>query len=232
MEYLYIDESGSLTSEFAFIHQNFVMCVVRVKDIKNLRKLLKRFIYENYQEIKSADDNNKIFEHGDFIEIKGSSLTANLKKKLARFLCNGNILEIYYIHVLNEEVKQYFYDDPSLIYNYVLYLLLERNLANKNLPYDDYLIDVDDRNLKHVSINSLEDYLNIELKLKKRMVRSINVAYYDSKDNLMVQVSDFFSNLYFSYLKNESLYVDLMNKLKEENYIKDIYYYPEKNKKN
>ena len=111
-------------------------------------------------------------------------------------------------------------------------MLLERNLANKNLPYDDYLIDVDDRNLKHVSINSLEDYLNIELKLKKRMVRSINVAYYDSKDNLMVQVSDFFSNLYFSYLKNESLYVDLMNKLKEENYIKDINYYPEKNKKN
>ena len=52
MEYLYIDESGSLTSEFAFVHPNFVMCVVRVKDITNLRKLLKRFIYENYQEIK------------------------------------------------------------------------------------------------------------------------------------------------------------------------------------
>ena len=53
MEYLFIDESGSLTSDFAFIHPNFVMCVVRVKDITNLRKLVKRFIYENYQEIKS-----------------------------------------------------------------------------------------------------------------------------------------------------------------------------------
>lgn len=226
MEYLYIDESGSLTSEFAFIHQNFVMCVVRVKDIKNLRKLLKRFIYENYQEIKNADDNNKIFEHGDFIEIKGSSLTVNLKKKLANFLCKGNILEIYYIHVLNEEVKQYFYDDPSLIYNYVLYLMLKKNLENKNLPYDNYLIEVDDRNLKHISKNSLEDYLNIELKLKKRLVRSINIEYYDSKDNLMVQLSDFFSNLYFSYLKNKEIYEPLISKLKEDNYIKDIYYYP------
>lgn len=232
MEYLYIDESGSLTSEFAFIHPNFVMCVVRVKDITNLRKLLKRFIYENYQEIKEIDENNKIFNHGDFVEIKGSSLNSKLKKRLAHFLCNGNILEIYYIHVFNEEVKQHFYDDPTLIYNYVLYLMLNKNLENKNLPYDDYLIDVDDRNLKHISVNSLEDYLNIELKLKKRLIRSINIEYYDSKDNLMVQVSDFFSNLYFSYLKNESLYVDLMNKLKEENYIKDIYYYPEKNKKN
>lgn len=76
MEYLYIDESGSLTSEFAFIHPNFVMCVVRVKDITNLRKLLKRFIYENYQEIKEIDENNKIFNHGDFVEIKGSSLNS------------------------------------------------------------------------------------------------------------------------------------------------------------
>ena len=226
MEYLYIDESGSLTSEFAFIHPNFVMCVVRVKDITNLRKLLKRFIYENYQEIKEIDENNKIFNHGDFVEIKGSSLNSKLKKRLADFLCNGNILEIYYIHVFNEEVKQHFYDDPSLIYNYVLYLMLNKNLENKNLPYDDYLIDVDNRNLKHISINSLEDYLNIELKLKKRLVRSINIEYYDSKDNLMVQVSDFFSNLYFSYLKNHDLYNDLITNLKEKGYIKDIFYYP------
>lgn len=228
MEYLYIDESGSLTSEFAFIHPNFVMCVVRVKDITNLRKLLKRFIYENYQEIKEIDEKNKIFNHGDFVEIKGSSLNSKLKKRLADFLCNGNILEIYYIHVFNEEVKEHFYDDPSLIYNYVLYLMLNKNLENKNLPYDDYLIDVDDRNLKHISINSLEDYLNIELKLKKRMVRSINIEYYDSKDNLMVQVSDFFSNLYFSYLKNHDLYNDLITNLKEKGYIKDIFYYPNK----
>jgi hypothetical protein len=226
MEYLYIDESGSLTSEFAFIHPNFVMCVVRVKDITNLRKLLKRFIYENYQEIKEIDENNKIFNHGDFVEIKGSSLNSKLKKRLAHFLCNGNILEIYYIHVFNEEVKQHFYDDPTLIYNYVLYLMLNKNLENKNLPYDDYLIDVDDRNLKHISVNSLEDYLNIELKLKKRLIRSINIEYYDSKDNLMVQVSDFFSNLYFSYLKNHDLYNDLITNLKEKGYIKDIFYYP------
>ena len=226
MEYLYIDESGSLTSEFAFIHPNFVMCVVRVKDITNLRKLLKRFIYENYQEIKEIDENNKIFNHGNFVEIKGSSLNSKLKKRLADFLCNGNILEIYYIHVFNEEVKQHFYDDPTLIYNYVLYLMLNKNLENKNLPYDDYLIDVDDRNLKHISVNSLEDYLNIELKLKKRLIRSINIEYYDSKDNLMVQVSDFFSNLYFSYLKNHDLYNDLITNLKEKGYIKDIFYYP------
>ncbi len=226
MEYLYIDESGSLTSEFAFIHPNFVMCVVRVKDITNLRKLLKRFIYENYQEIKEIDENNKIFKNGEFLEIKGSSLNSKLKKKLASFLCNGNVLEIYYIHVNNEEVTQHFYDDPSLIYNYILYLMLEKNLLNHNLPYDDYLIDVDNRNLKQISINSLEDYLNIELKLKKRLVRSINIEYYDSKDNLMVQVSDFFSNLYFSYLKNVELYQELMKELKENNYIKDIYYFP------
>ena len=43
----------------------------------------------------------------------------------------------------------------------------------------------------------------------------------------MVQVSDFFSNLYFSYLKNKNQYQDLIDELTKENYIKDIYYYPE-----
>ena len=58
--------------------------------------------------------------------------------------------------------------------------------------------------------------------------QNINIEYFDSKDNLMVQVSDFFSNLYFSYLKNKSTYEILINKLKKGNYIKDIFYYPNK----
>ena len=45
----------------------------------------------------------------------------------------------------------------------------------------------------------------------------------------MVQVSDFFSNLYFSYLNNKLIYQELFNDLKKLNYLKDIYYYPENN---
>ena len=227
MEYLYIDESGSLTKDFASIHPNFIICVVRVKDIVNLRKLLKRFILNHYDELKKTDTNSKMFEKENFVEIKGSALNQNLKTSLARYLCQGNVLEIYYIHVFNQEVKHYFYEDSSRVFNYVLGLLLKKQLENNNLPYDDYLIDIDNRNLKEISINSLEDYLNIELILKKRMIRSLNVEYYDSKDNLMVQVSDFFSNLYFSYLNNKLNYQKLFNDLKQSNYLKDIYYFPE-----
>jgi hypothetical protein len=205
------------------------MCVVRVKDIVNLRKLLKRFILNHYDELKKTDENNKMFDKENFLEIKGSALNSKLKNELARYLCQGNVLEIYYIHVLNQEVKHYFYEDTSRVFNYVLGLLLKKELENNNLPYDDYLIDIDNRNLKQISINSLEDYLNIELILKKRMIRSLNVEYYDSKDNLMVQVSDFFSNLYFSYLNNKLIYQELVNDLKILNFLKDIYYYPENN---
>ena len=228
MEYLYIDESGSLTKDFASIHPNFVICVVRVKDIINLRKLLKRFILNHYDELKKSDSNSKMFDKENFIEIKGSALSTELKIELANYLCQARILEIYYIHILNEEVKHYFYEDTSRVFNYVLGLLLKKHLENNNLPYDDYLIEIDNRNLKRISINSLEDYLNIELMLKKRMIRSLNVEYYDSKDNLMVQVSDFFSNLYFSYLNNKMIYQELFTKLKKNNYLKDIYYFPEK----
>ena len=196
MEYLYIDESGSLTSEFSFIHPNFVMCVVRVKDITNLRKLLKRFIYENYQEIKEIDENNKIFNHGNFVEIKGSSLNSKLKKRLARFLCNGNILEIYYIHVFNEEVKQHFYDDPTLIYNYVLYLMLNKNLENKNLPYDDYLFACE------IIDSTNYDYINDKIK------RILN-----EYGNLTLPLYEYGKGLPIGNLSSQCLSVYYLNKL-------------------
>lgn len=226
MQHLFIDESGSMTKTYSPTNPYFVMCVLRVKDIKNLRKLLKRFIFEHYYDIKTSDNSNKIFKNGSFIELKGSSLSPNLKHLLATFLCNSDILEIYYIHINNKFVENNFYDQPSLAYNYVLYLLLERNLKNKNLPYDDYLIDIDERNLQKMSINALEEYLNIELKIKQKLVKSLNVSYYDSKDNLLVQVSDFFSNLYFSYLRNPDEYIDLLIELRRKKYIKDIYILP------
>lgn len=227
MQYLYIDESGSMTKEYANVNPNFVMCIVRVKDEKNLRKLLKRFIQQNYEEIKQADKRNRIFKNGSFIELKGSSLTPSLKHKLANYLCQKELIELYYIFIDNEKVKDGFFDNPSLAYNYVLNLLLEKHLKNNNLPFDDYLIEIDQRNLKKISINSLEEYLNIELKIRQNLVQSLNIEYYDSKDNLLVQVSDFFSNLYFSYLRFPHEYKQLFNKLKDNNYIKDIYYYPQ-----
>lgn len=227
MQYLYIDESGSMTKEYAKVNPNFVMCIVRVKDEKNLRKILKRFIMLHYDEINKADKRNKIFKNGSFIELKGSSLTPSLKHTLANFLCQKELLELYYIFIDNDKVKDGIFDDPSLVYNYVLCLLLEKHLKNKNLPFDDYLIDIDQRNLKKISINSLEEYLNIELKIRQNLVQSLNIEYYDSKDNLLVQVSDFFSNLYFSYLRFPQEYKQLFNKLKDNNYIKDIYYYPQ-----
>lgn len=226
MEYLFIDESGSLTKKYASTHPYFVMCILRVKDIKNLRKILKKFIQLNYQAIIAADHKNRIFKNGSFIELKGSSLSPDLKHQLARYLCHGHIFEVYYIHINNNLVDLDFTKNPSLAFNYVLGLLLDKHLRNGNLPNDDYLIDIDQRNLQVISINSLEEYLNIELKLKQNLIKSLNVAYYDSKDNLLIQVSDFFSNLYFSYLRNELEYQELFNDLKKNNYIKDIFYYP------
>ncbi len=227
MEYLFIDESGSLTKKHASTHPYFVMCILRVKDLKNLRKILRKFIQLNYKSIMASDHKNKIFKNGSFIELKGSSLSPTLKHKLAKYLCHGNIFEIYYIHIYNEMLDLDFTKNPSLTYNYVLSLFLNKHLKNNDLPNDDYLIDIDQRNLQKISINSLEEYLNIELKLKQNLIKSLNVAYYDSKDNLLIQVSDFFSNLYFSYLKNKVDYQELFKHLKKNNYLKDIFYYPE-----
>ena len=169
----------------------------------------------------------KRVDHDDSQILEGFECENSTIRDFARYKSAKSKKDVTYIFIDNEKVKDGFFDNPSLAYNYVLNLLLEKHLKNNNLPFDDYLIEIDQRNLKKISINSLEEYLNIELKIRQNLVQSLNIEYYDSKDNLLVQVSDFFSNLYFSYLRFPHEYKQLFNKLKDNNYIKDIYYYPQ-----
>ena len=226
MEYFFIDELGSLTKEHSSTIPDFIICLVRVKDLTNLRKIMRRFIIDNYEAILKADSRNKIFKNGTFQEIKGSSLSPTLRRKFVRFLGNGHLFELYYIHVYNSKIGEKENKNISQTFNYLIETILKNNLQAGTLPYDDYLIDVDDRNLKKIQINSLEDHLNIELRIKESLVKSINVSYYDSKDNFLIQLSDFFSNFYYSYLKDNKKYDGVFTELIEKRYVKDIMYYP------
>ena len=215
MEYFFIDESGSLTKEHSSTIPDFIICLVRVKDLTNLRKIMRRFIIDNYEAILKVDS-----------RIKGSSLSPTLRRKFVRFLGNGHLFELYYIHVYNSKIGEKENKNISQTFNYLIETILKNNLQAGTLPYDDYLIDVDDRNLKKIQINSLEDHLNIELRIKESLVKSINVSYYDSKDNFLIQLSDFFSNFYYSYLKYNKKYDGVFTELIEKRYVKDIMYYP------
>lgn len=223
---IFIDESGSITTTHADTIPQFVICLIKVNDEKNLRKVIKKFITKYLQELKRCDLNKKMFVNNKFVELKGSSLSKDLKEALVNYICQYNLFEIYYINLDNKLVNPDITKNTACLYNFLIELCLEENLINNNLKKDEILLNIDERNLQIIAHNSLEDYLNIKLQIENQLSEDINVVYFDSRKDILIQLADFFSNLYFSYLRQPDAYEHVFEKLFKEEYIKRITYFP------
>lgn len=140
---------------------------------------------------------------GKFIEIKGSLLKPQDKINLTEFLCRNDYFEVLYIKVDNTKITKDLYENTARSFNYILSLALRHYLNKQILPKEDYHLYVDERNTNTKSIHSLEDYLNIQLGLELRMIKSLKVEYRESHCNSFIQIADFFSNLYYSHLNSD-----------------------------
>lgn len=230
MEYLYIDESGSNTNKEVDQFPYFVICLVRVFDKEKLKKVLKRFISKYYNDLKNID-NGKMFKNNKFRELKGSSLNIEMKYKLSNYLAQSSLFEVYYIIVDNKKIENKFFLNKDRTFNFLLDIFLYDNLHKNNLPYSNYIIQIDERNLKLEATKVLQEYLAIQLSLKNELIEDITVEYFDSENNSFIQISDFFSNLYYSYLMRPDNYTDIVEHLKNQNIIKDVFAFPKNKKK-
>ena len=231
MEYFYIDESGSMTTEYANKFPFFIISVVRVFNKDLLKKRLKRFVSKHIGELK-ASDNGKMFNNGKFLELKGSALTIDLKKSLAEYLLDSSdLFEVHYIIVDNNKIKPATYDNTARAFNYFLEIFLSSRLNKKIFPNTDYCIQIDERNIKTNAKRTLEDYLATELQLKQELIESVEVSYYDSCNNSLIQLSDFFANLYYSYLRRKDNYDELIKKLINKGIIKNNFNFPRNKRK-
>ncbi len=226
MEYLYIDESGTMTNKNIKEFPYFIICVIRVLDKRKLKSKIKRFISNNIVEIKLLNS-SKMFRDGKFIEIKGSELTPQLKTKFVKYLCKEKLFEVFYIDVLNSAVEDRLYVNKARAFNYLIDLFLRFSIRKKLLPKGDYNIHIDERNVKTNAKKTLEDYIATELGIKEKYINDITVEYNDSSTNTFIQLSDFFSNLYYSFKMNESFYQPIINMLKEKEILKNIFVFPE-----
>ncbi len=223
---LFIDESGSLTKEFAYDNPFFLMCVIKINDLKKAKEKYRKFINDNYEDLKASDHYDRMFCKGKFVELKGSALNLELKEKFLQVMLQGEYIDIFYIIVENDLTKKRMLENCARMFNYLLENLLKDNLKNGNLPNDRYYIHIDNRNLELKSTNSLEDHLAIELRMKENLLQNVDIEYYDSKTNIYIQIADFFSNLYFSYLNNVDKYHNLIEILHNSNSLKSVLWYP------
>lgn len=227
---LYIDESGGMTTTHIQAFPYFVVCLIKPINVKLLRKRFKHFISNNLTILKEIDEDNKMFINDKFHELKGSALTKEIKLKFNDYIARDNLFEIYYIEIRNKNIQDGFYKNQARAFNYVLGLDIIHNYHNGNFTDKQIKLSIDERNVKTESKNVLNEYIAIKLSYDEDLCEEIQTHYYDSSKETLIQLSDFYSNLFYSYLRQKDAYADVIQKLKDNNYIKDIFYFPPKNK--
>lgn len=222
---IYIDESGSMTTEYAKHYPYFVIAILAPIDKDKAKRVFKRYISKNKNKLKQIDTNNKMFNGDKFIELKGSAMDEQTKIDFLDFFCRNNLLEIHYIKIDNSKIKYGLYNNTARAFNFVIKEALRKLLNDGILPKDDYYLCIDERNEKTRTRYLLEEYLNMQFTIEEDLVNSVKVEYFDSANNCLVQVADVFSNIFYDNCFNNKL-TDKLVQLREKGYIKSIFLYP------
>lgn len=228
MELLYIDESGSMTSNYSNNNPFFVISVIRVLNKDDLKIAIKRFVRSHWEELKLSDRNGRMFNGDKFLELKGSSMTKKLKKEFVSYLVKNKYFEVFYIVLDNRRVDDDLYNNTARAFNYMIKIALAYFINKKYITKkSELLIQIDERNERPEAKLHLQEYLNTELQVADKISGEITVQYYDSCTNSIIQLADFFANLMFSHIQTGQ-YDDEMKVLQNSDIIKKIFKFPPK----
>lgn len=225
MEKLFIDESGTMTVNYCNIHPYFVVAIVRAKDPDRIKRVFKRFVKKHLANLKSTDRRGCMFNDDGFIELKGNCLTPELKRKFMNFFCQNELFEVFFIVADNHRATDNLYSNTARAFNYFIRLSLEFFIKHGYMQNSGICLQLDERNERTETKHFLENYLNTELLLPGIIKDECKVKYFDSANNIIIQVADVFANLYFSQLKTNA-YTEEFDRMQQEGYVKYIFQFP------
>lgn len=207
--YLYIDESGSIhknskTKYFA-VGGYFTFEKDKLKIISKYRKAnLKMKKTKNLSldsEIKSYDMNKNekidIFNKIQDIDTFHGCAKVFDKSLMRKEIIDSNIFFNYAIKIL--------------IIDCVLPIL---NFEKENEEIE-FIISIDNRNIRVGDLNNLETYLKTEFCLQDF---DFKITYYDSKTNYGIQLADLIVNTFYNHYKDSSIVDTVMKNLKSKNF--------------
>ncbi|MCM1534230.1 MAG: DUF3800 domain-containing protein [Corallococcus sp.] len=230
---IFIDESGSMTTEYTEYSPYFLIALVIPQSARALKTTYKRFVHQHLDELKKLDKNNKMFLNGKFKELKGSEFSPDLKRQFVEYFCRDNQLQIYYIVLDNKAIDKKFYKNTARAFNYSVKVALIHLIGHNYISNDeDIIIQIDERNQRTDAKAVLQEYLNTELSLEEDLChKDIEVQYFDSCNNHLIQVADVFANLYYSELRTGN-YSNEFDMMKKQGYLKKIFVFPKTDRKN
>ncbi len=226
MEFLYIDESGSMNNIIDKDKNYFVITCLHVKDKKSLKNSFNRFIRKNKERLKSLPKGNRMFDGDKFKEIKGSALTQSMKKEFLNYISINDSFKVFYVIVHNNYLKQSLIDNKEVGFNFILEKLLTYKLKNNFLPTNtNYHIHLDNRNLRTGMRDTLRSFLIRTLIFEDELITDLNLTYHESEKVKFIQIADFFANLFYSNLMTKK-FNGVINRKVREGYISHEYNFP------
>lgn len=207
--YIYIDESGS-------IHKNshtkyFAVggyCVLEQDKMKVTAK---------YKRMNLKLKKSKKIALSD--EIKSYDMTK--EEKINIF---NNIQDINTFHgcvkVFDKTAMRKEIVDSNIFFNYaVKILILDCVLPVLNLEQEketiEFIVSIDNRNIRVGDLNNLETYLKTEFCLQDY---NFKVTYYDSKTNYGIQLADLTVNTFYNKYKDSTIVDEVLKELKPKNF--------------
>jgi len=187
---------------------------IQAKYKKENLKLKKEKKLDLDTEIKSYDmteeEKIKIFNKIQDIETFHGCVKVFDKKYMKKEIVDSNIFFNYAVKVLIQDC-----------------ILPELNLQENDEPIE-FIISIDNRNIRVGELNNLETYLKTEFCIYDD---DFKITYYDSKTNYGIQLADLTVNTFYNSYKNIKLVENVIKELKPKNFRASLFPRNSRNKK-
>ena len=123
--------------------------------------------------------------------------------------------------------------DSNIFFNYAVKVLIQDcilpvlNLQENDEPIE-FIISIDNRNIRVGELNNLETYLKTEFCIYDD---DFKITYYDSKTNYGIQLADLTVNTFYNSYKNIKLVENVIKELKPKNFRVSLFPRNSSNKK-
>lgn len=207
MAIIYVDESGDLgwtftapyraggSSRYLTISALLVENAQKHHPKRVIRALYERMGVKPATEIKWVD-----IKEGDRVWIAGEIY--KLKRKL------GDEMKLFSMTVNKQNVMPHIRSDSNKLYNYMLNLLLCKEMAKHGLIH----LIPDQRSVKVASGNSMHDYLQTQLWFEQECQTTLTTNPMDSKSCLGLQFADIIAGMVQSSFEDGNrAYIDALN---------------------
>ena len=201
--FVYVDESGSITKTNISDNRYFVIAMLFTDDPVAIRRLYKNRISKL---MRKSDKYREMIKN--MREIKGADISETIKANIYEHILKhaSNKIELGIIVLDNQYTTEKFIENHARSFNYMIQTYLDsyfrfHSRYMKGCGSINFIID--EQNIATGAKYDLQEYLNQQLTIKNPVCDLFDVSYTDSKNEKLVQLSDYIANTFYRNIEKK-----------------------------